>query len=233
MKIVIIPARGGSKRIKNKNIIDFCGRPMISYALEAAKKTGIFDKIHVSTESVEIKNIVEALGYAVDFIRPSELADDLTGIVPVLKWVLNRYAAERINFEDVCCLMPVCPLIDSADISSGYKEYLDHDRKYPLHCVAPFPVPIEWAFRRDKKGFLIPVSPGSFAVRSQDLEKAYYECGPFSFFNSSHILSDLPVSDRDFISIVLPRERAVDVDEPEDLFFAESLYLAKLGKGKC
>ena len=233
MKIVIIPARGGSKRIKNKNVIDFCGRPMIAYALDAVSKAGIFDKIHVSTESVEIKVIVESLGYTVDFMRPPELADDMTGIIPVLKWVLKRYDEQGMRFDDVCCVMPVCPLIESDDIIRGYNEYLVNDCKYPLHCVAPFPVPIEWAFRRGPKGFLIPISSGSFAVRSQDLERAYYECGPFSFFHSSHILGDHPVSDIDFISIVLPRVRAVDVDEPEDMFFAESLYLGRMAKRDC
>jgi pseudaminic acid cytidylyltransferase len=228
MTIAIIPARGGSKRIKNKNIIDFCGKPMIAYALDAANRADIFEKIHVSTESPEIKTIVEGLGYKVDFMRPDELADDFTGIIPVLKWVLDRYREEELHFEDVCCLMPVCPLIEPDDIVRGYKHYMSHDRKYPLHCVAPFPVPVEWAFRRDHKGFLIPVSPGAFAVRSQNLEKAYYECGPFSFFHKTHILGDDSVGDKGFVSIVIPRDRSVDIDEPDDLLLVEKLYLGKM-----
>jgi len=67
MRIAIIPARGGSKRIKNKNIIDFLGKPLIAYALDAARDSDLFDKIHVSTDSDEIRNIVEGLGYEVDF----------------------------------------------------------------------------------------------------------------------------------------------------------------------
>ena len=79
--IAILPARSGSKRIKNKNIIDFCGKPIIAYALEAASKSQLFDKIHVSTDSDEIKNIIGSLGYPIEFMRPSELSDDIVGTI--------------------------------------------------------------------------------------------------------------------------------------------------------
>jgi len=98
--------------------------------------------------------------------------------------------------------------------------------------VTSFPVPIEWAFRRDDEGFLTPVEPGKFAQRSQDLEKAYYEAGPFSFFHSSHLLTDTPVTDENFISITLPIYKAVDIDQPEDLYLAETLYLGRLVRSK-
>ena len=103
--------------------------------------------------------------------------------------------------------------------------YLNYDKKYPLHVVAAFPVPIEWAYRRDSKGFLRPVDSGKFAQRSQDLEKAYYETGPFSLFHISHILSNTPATDENFISILVPIERAVDIDDVESLHVAETLYL--------
>ncbi|NQT47410.1 MAG: acylneuraminate cytidylyltransferase family protein, partial [Chloroflexi bacterium] len=154
MKIAIIPARGGSTRIRNKNIIHFCGKPMIAYALQAASRSGVFDKIHVSTESDEIRAVVEQLGYPIEFMRPRELADDATGLIPVLQWVLNRYREEGKVFEHVCCLMPVCPLIECEDIVKGYEKYLAHNGQHPLHSVAPFPVPVEWAYRRDDEGFL-------------------------------------------------------------------------------
>lgn len=228
MAIAIIPARGGSKRIKDKNIIHFCGKPMIAYALDAANRAGIFEKIHVSTESPEIKAIVEGLGYTVDFMRPVELADDMTGLLPVLQWVLGRYGEEKLLFDDVCCLMPVCPLIEPGDLVRGYEQYARYGGRYPLHVVAPFPVPTEWAFRRSEEGFLAPVTPGGFAMRSQDLGKAYYETGPFSFFSSSHILNDKHPGDEGFVSIILPRDRAIDIDEPDDLLMAEKLYLGKM-----
>src|SRR5438874_1339312 len=98
-RLAVIPARGGSKRIKNKNIRDFCGKPMIAYVLEVARESGLFDKIHVSTESAEIRQTVERLGFAVDFARPAELADDHTPIMPVLKHVVTTYASRGQTFD--------------------------------------------------------------------------------------------------------------------------------------
>lgn len=227
MVIAIIPARGGSKRIKSKNIKEFCGKPMIAYALEYAKKSGIFDRIHVSTDSDEIKDTVESLGYTIDFMRPEHLANDTIGLMPVLKWILLEYKKQNLEYFDVCCLMPACPLIEPKDIVEGYEQYLSHGRKYPLHAVTRFSVPVEWAYRRADSGFLTPVSPGAFAKRSQDLEPAYYESGPFSFFHITHILSDNPAADKGFVSTVLPKDKAIDIDEIEDFQFAELIYRGK------
>jgi len=227
MKLAVIPARGGSKRIKSKNIIDFCGKPIISYALEAAAKSGIFDKIHVSTESDEIKAVVESLGVKIDFMRPKELADDYTGLLAVLKWVVSKYREEGIFFDDVCCLMPCAPLVEADDIIRAFDLYMKHARQYPLYVVAPFPVPVEWAFRRNADGFLTPVVPGAGAKRSQDLESAFFEAGPFTIFPAVHVLEPGKHMDSSIISMVTPLEKAVDIDTAEDLQLAETLYLGR------
>src|SRR3546814_9129919 len=91
MRIAIIPARGGSKRIKDKNIVDFCGKPMISYALEAARASGLFDVIHVSTDSERIAAVADDLGFPVAFLRDPSMAGDHTPLMPVLRWVLERF----------------------------------------------------------------------------------------------------------------------------------------------
>ena len=227
MRIAIIPARMGSKRIKTKNTVDFFGKPMIAYALEAAEKADLFDKIHVSTESEAIRDVVQGLGYGIDFLRPSELADDFTGLTPVIRWVIEAYRRRGLHFEDICCLMPAAPLLEPEDIVQAYNLYVKYDRKHPLHVVAKFPVPLEWAYYRDNEGFLTPVVTGGYATRSQDLKEAYYETGPFSFFHVSHVLGDQPAKDKGFISLVIPRDRAIDIDNPEDLRLAEALYLGK------
>ena len=128
MKIGIIPAHGGSQRIKSKNVIDFFGKPMIIFALDAAKKSGLFEKIHVSTESEAIRSIVEELGYKIDFLRPRELADDLTGIVLILQWVLKQYGEKGIVYDDVCCIMPTAPLLEPEDLKKGYEVYQKHQK---------------------------------------------------------------------------------------------------------
>ncbi|NCZ55484.1 MAG: pseudaminic acid cytidylyltransferase, partial [Acidimicrobiia bacterium] len=84
MNIAIIPARGGSKRIPRKNIKDFCGKPMIAYAIEAAQASGLFDRVVVSTDDAEIKYVANDWGADTPFIRPAELANDFTATVPVV-----------------------------------------------------------------------------------------------------------------------------------------------------
>ena len=228
MRIAIIPARGGSKRIKNKNIVDFLGKPLISYALNAAKKSGLFDKIHVSTDSEEIKIIVENLGFDVDFMRPPELSDDHTGLMPVLKWVHEKYKNKRLFFDDVCCIMPTAPLLKSNDLCDGFNLYQKHNNKNPLLVVAPFPVPVEWAFHRDENTYLTTKDTNALAIRSQDIKPAFYEAGPFSIFGSSHLQDENPFSEQQFISLLIDKDRAVDIDDPEDLKLAKILYLGRL-----
>ena len=225
--IAILPARSGSKRIKNKNIIDFCGKPIIAYALEAASKSQLFDKIHVSTDSTKIKKVVESLGYPVEFMRPPELAGDIVGTISVLQWVLKEYLSKNKTFENVFNIMPAAPFLKPDDLTGAFELYLKHNKKHPLHVVSEFPVPIEWAYRRDAEGLLNPVHTGAYAIRSQDLEKAYFETGPFSIFHVSHLISNDPVRDEGFISYVMPRDRAIDIDNYQDLKFAEKIFLGE------
>ena len=121
-RLAVIPAREGSKRIKNKNIKNFCGKPIISYALNAAKESGLFDTIHVSTESEEIANIVRDLGFTIDFLRDISLADDITPIIPVLKWVVEKYQSKNIYFDEVVLIMACAPLIDATDLKKRLRN---------------------------------------------------------------------------------------------------------------
>src|SRR5438445_10500267 len=108
-RLAIIPARGGSKRIPDKNIRDFCGRPMIGHILETASASKLFDTIHVSTESRRIADVVRALGYSVDFLRPDILADDHTPSMLVLRYVVETYAAPRRQYDAICLLVACSP----------------------------------------------------------------------------------------------------------------------------
>src|SRR3546814_4038089 len=104
MRIAIIPARGGSKRIKDKNIVDFCGKPMISYALEAARASGLFDVIHVSTDSERIAAVADDLGFPVAFLRDPSMAGDHTPLMPRSEEHTSELQSlMRISYA-VCCL---------------------------------------------------------------------------------------------------------------------------------
>jgi len=119
MRIVIIPARGGSQRIKKKNIINFHGRPMISYPLAVAQESSLFDVIHVSTDDDEIANVVRGLGFDIPFMRPPSLADGNTPVLDALEWVIRKYEEQGLSFDTICLLMPASPLISTDDLKKG------------------------------------------------------------------------------------------------------------------
>ncbi|MBF0625199.1 MAG: acylneuraminate cytidylyltransferase family protein [Magnetococcales bacterium] len=225
-RIAIIPARGGSKRIPEKNIIDFCGRPMIAYPLEAARASGLFDTIHVSTESPRIMEVVAELGFPVDFPRPARLADDHAVLMAVLRFVLDSYASRGRTFDQVTLLMATCPLMTATDLAGGVAL---QDRVDPLSVlgVTPFTTPIQWAFARTgPQGRLQPREPDSFRIRSQDLPGYVHEAGSFTIFSAQRILGDGgPGRQDDFVGYEIPAIRAIDIDTPDDLEMARALHL--------
>lgn len=224
-RIAIIPARGSSKRIPKKNIKDFCGRPVISYVIDAAFGSGLFDEIHVSTDCHEIADLVISLGAGAHFLRPTHLADDHTPIMPVLKFVLDTYLRQGCKFDNVAMLMACAPLITSDDLTGAAALFDSHYGKQPVIGVSEYPCPVEWAFRRESNGVLVPLQPGMFSVRSQDLGTAYYDAGQFCFMSSEHILvSDGAGSDQGFIGYPIQRHQAVDIDTLDDWRFAELLF---------
>ena len=122
-RLAIIPARIGSKRIPQKNIRDFFGKPMIYYALETVIKSKLFDKIHVSTDSDLIIDLVNEFGLLVDFKRPEELSDDITPLMPVLKFVVEEYLKIGETFNEVWMIMPCSPLINENDLLRASKMF--------------------------------------------------------------------------------------------------------------
>ncbi len=224
-RIAIIPARGGSKRVPNKNIADFCGRPMIAYALATAKESGLFDKIHVSTESQDIAQVVEALGFDIDFYRPTELADDITPIMPVLKYVVETYAHMGESFDQVCLLMATSPLTEAADLVGATTLFETHGSVSPVLGVVEYPAPVEWAFSLGGDGCLKPLQSGKHAIRSQDLEVAYRGAGSFAIYPSSVVFGSVGAGDyTKYLGCRMAKYKGVDIDDAEDFALAEMIY---------
>lgn len=224
-RICVIPARGGSKRLPDKNIKPFHGLPMIGHSLQTAAASGLFSVIHVSTESDQIASIAEGMGFHIPFRRPPDLAGDHVPLMPVLKHVVEEYASRGSHFSAVCLLMACAPLIEPADLSAANELFESGGEEKAVMSVAPFPVPIEWAYSRAQNGILTPREPGMFAVRSQDLEQHYFDAGCFYFFPVSHILNSTGAgTDSQFLGHLLPKSKAVDIDDAEDWAMAEALY---------
>lgn len=233
-RIAIIPARGGSKRIPSKNIRDFCGKPMIAHILQAARESKLFDVIHVSTESFPIRETAENLGFRIEFMRPPELADDHTPIMPVLKYVTDAYASRGQLFDQVWLLMACAPLVESTDLQQAAQLFEQSGGTNPVLAISEYPVPIEWAFNRASDGKMTPVQPGMFAVRSQDLEKKYFDAGVFAAFPSATIQASKGAgSDAGFIGYVIPKGKAIDIDDEADWTLAEAMYRNRNAKKKA
>ena len=212
-RIAIVPARGGSKRLPGKNIRSFYDKPIIAYILDTARRSELFDVIHVSTESPRIIETVERLGFPVDFPRPKELADDHTPVMPVLKYVVETYKARGEKFDQVALLDATAALIDPIDLKGAAALYDKMRGERPVLSVTSYPVPVEWAYARQEDGGLVPVQPGMFAVRSQDLEMKYYDSGCFALFPTSWVLNAEAAGDEtNYIGYVLQKHKVVDID---------------------
>lgn len=222
MNLCVIPARGGSKRIPRKNIKNFCGKPMIEYAIKAAIESKIFDHIIVSTDDLEIKNVALLAGAEVPFLRPKELADDFTPTVPVVFHAIQECRVLGWNPTDVCCVYPCNPFLSSVSLFLGYGLLKDHPEKY-IFPITEFPSPIQLAIRRDKSGCSNPFFPENELKRTQDFEQAYHDAGQF-YWAGAETWKSNPKIHASSMTLVIPRSRVVDIDTTEDWTMAEKIF---------
>ncbi len=223
MKIAVIPARGGSKRIHRKNIKLFGGQPMISWSIAAALKSSCFDRIIVSTDDPEIAEVAKAHGAEVPFVRPPELSDDHTGIVPV---IAHAVAWQNANGEDVsaaCCILATAPFIRAADLQRGWQAMQESGAEYAF-SVTSYAFPIQRAIRITPAQRVAMFQPEHFTTRSQDLEEAWHDAGQFYWGKAEAWLTGLPLFSEAATPIRLPRHRVQDIDTPEDWTRAELMF---------
>jgi len=229
MKLAVIPARGGSKRIPRKNVKPFHGKPMISYAIAAAIASESFDRVIVSTDDEEITQIARAHGAEVPFVRPQELADGHTPTVPVIAHAITACQSIGWDVQEVCCIYPGVPFISTEDLSAAHDQLLATGAHY-VFPVTRFPSPIQRALRRQPEGLVSPFQPEYAATRTQDLEPGYYDVGQFYWGRASSWLDGLNIH-LNGTTLVIPEWRVVDIDTPADWERAELLYAALSNKG--
>ncbi|MBL8559020.1 MAG: acylneuraminate cytidylyltransferase family protein [Hyphomonadaceae bacterium] len=223
--LALVPARGGSKRIPRKNVIDFHGKPMVAYPIDAALRAGLFGMVHVSSDDDEIRAIAKDRGADPEPVRPAELSDDMTGILPVARWVLQTLTAQGRVFEHVFILFPCAPMITAHDMREAWEVYRAHGGAKNLLTIGRNPVPAEWLYAREADGRLVPRTPGGAFSRSQDLAPAYYETGTFTIFSAKFLLdADNIADDTNYVGYELPAWKAVDIDTPAELEHARALY---------
>lgn len=227
MNLAIIPARGGSKRIPRKNIRNFSGRPMISYAINAALHSKLFTHVIVSTDDHEIAEIARTYGAQIPFIRSAELSDDYTPTVPVIKHALDQAEALGWFADYVCCMYPAVPLIHGSDILAAFKLLKNHPSADYTFPITQFPSVIQRALRVDSSGATCSFFPRDELTRSQDLEPAFHDAGQF-YWGRCKAWKENPRIHNSGIGLVIPSWRVVDIDTEEDWQRAEIIYQALL-----
>lgn len=229
MRVAVIPARGGSKRIPRKNIKLFHGQPIISYAIRKALESKVFDRVIVSTDDDEIIRVALSYGAEVPFVRPAELADDYTSTVPVIAHAIKMCLQLGWDIKDVCCIYPGAPFLAVSDLCLTYQMLCEDDASY-VFPIANFPSPIQRALRRADNGRVQPFQPEYASTRTQDLEPGYFDAGQFYWGKIWAWLDGLNIhlTGR---TIVIPEWRVVDIDTPADWDRAELIYKIILQRG--
>lgn len=222
MNIAIILARGGSKRIPRKNIKPFAEKPMIAYAITAAKESGLFEQVVVSTDDEEIAAIAREWGAETPFSRPAELADDYTTTIPVVAHAIRACSNLGWSIENVCCIYPGVPFMQPEDLSGALKRLTESDADY-CFPVTEFPSAIQRALKLGNDGKVQPFYPQYEKTRTQDLEKAYHDAGQFYWGRVSSWLDNASIHSGG-IGYVIPNWRVVDIDTPEDWKRAEIIF---------
>lgn len=222
-RLAVIPARGGSKRIPNKNIKVFCGKPIIAWSIEAAMASNCFDRIIVSTDDHRIADIAEKYGAEVPFFRPPELCDDHTATAPVIAHAIQWHRQRNIDPEIVCCIYATAPLISADDIKKGLSLLNETKADYSF-AVTRYEFPIQRAVKITASGRIEMFSPEHFKTRSQDLPEAFHDAGQFYWGRADAWLEERPIFSERAVPILLPRYRAQDIDTLEDWILTESLF---------
>lgn len=223
MKLAVIPARGGSKRIPGKNIKPFAGKPMIAYSVEAALKSQCFDRVIVSTDDEEIKSIAESYGAEVPFMRPAEISDDYSTTSAVIQHAIAWQSQNGISPEFVCCIYATAPFVQVESLQQGLALLQSSGCEYVFSATS-FAFPIQRAIKLDKKNKVSMFYPQYLNTRSQDLEDAYHDAGQFYWGRASAFANDLPIFAETSRIVKLPRALVQDIDTPEDWEHAELLF---------
>ncbi|GAB6069737.1 pseudaminic acid cytidylyltransferase [Thiomicrorhabdus hydrogeniphila] len=223
MKLCVIPARGGSKRIPRKNIKNFLGKPIIAYSIQAAIQSGCFDKVIVSTDNEEIAKVAKQFGAEVPFIRPEELANDFAGTIPVIKHATEWFEEQGTQVDYVCCLYATAPFVTPQRLQSAYKQLITSQAEF-CFTVTAYPSPIQRAIKITESNRIEMFNPQMFNTRSQDLEEAYHDAGQFYWGTAKAFKQQQRFYSEDASPYILPSYLVQDLDNLDDWIRAEMMY---------
>jgi N-acylneuraminate cytidylyltransferase len=223
MRLAVIPARGGSKRIPLKNIKPFGGLPMIAWSIRAALASECFDRVIVSTDDDEIAQVAKNFGADVPFVRPAELSDDHTGTIPVIAHAIEWQNTHGLSAKEVCCIYATAPFLQASDIAHGLHVLQNSGADYAF-SVTSYAFPIQRAIRITAEQRVEMFQPEHFNTRSQDLVEAWHDAGQFYWGQANAWLTHEPLFTPAAAPLPIPRHRVQDIDTHEDWERAEWMF---------
>jgi N-acylneuraminate cytidylyltransferase len=231
MRLAVIPARGGSKRIPKKNVKNFAGQPMLAWSIQAAIQSQCFDRIIVSTDDPEIAQLAIAFGADVPFMRPAELSDDHTPTTPVIAHAIDWQNLHGQSVSQACCIYATAPFIQASDLRQGLDLLNTTDADYAF-AVTSYAFPIQRAIRITDGQRVEMVQPEYFGTRSQDLVDAFHDAGQFYWGKAEAWLNGKRLFAEHSAPIVLQRYVVHDLDTPADWKEAELFFEFMKFKGE-
>ena len=226
--LVVIPARGGSKRIVGKNIKKICGQPMIYWPLKTLNSIFHPRNILVSTDSTEIKIAVEAKGLNVPFMRPKNLSDDFTGTTEVVMHALEWYEKYVDTVDYVLTVYPTSILLMAEDLKIAMTTLTEDTECDSIMSAAKFPVPPHWSIFINACNYAEMIEPENFHVRSQDLAERFYDAAQFYLSKASAVRKGALLINSNVRLHMLNQNNVVDIDTIEDFEVAEEKLKAHI-----
>ena len=230
MRVAVIPARGGSKRIPRKNIRPFAGKPIIAWPIKAALSSGLFDQVVVSTDDAEIAEVARDAGASVPFMRPKNLSDDYADTKSVVRHAISELKLETEPEVQVCCIYPTSVFADSQLLNEGLEKLISSNCKFVLSMTSVDPS-VYRAFTKAADGSITMLFPENFAKRTQDLPSLYCDAAQFYWATVGAWQSDLNIFRDDSIGVFLDPSRVQDIDN-EPQWLAAELKFQEISQSK-
>lgn len=223
MNVCLIPARSGSKRIKNKNILKINNKPIINWTIQTARNSNIFERICVSTDSLKISNIVKKMGAKVPFLRPKKYATDKSTDEDVINHFLKYAKKEKIQLHSICYFYPTSILITEKILIKSFKKFKKSKANYLL-SICSYSAPLDIALKLKGESLVEFLNSKDSKKRTQDMKKYYHDAGQFYWFK---VKDYKIIKNKQFNYFYLDKKMSVDVDTKEDLEMLKILYKNK------
>lgn len=219
--LAVITARGGSKGIPGKNIKPLGGKPLILHTIDAARKVFADYRVYVSTDSQEIKEVVESSGLEVPFLRPVELATDISSSEDVLKHAITQAAQRGLVFDAVVLLQPTSPFRNEEHIQAAIKQFEKHPDSLLLSVTEAKENPYYTLMEEDSEGFLQKCKEAAF-TRRQECPTVWNVNGAIYIFSTDQFKT-FGLKNMKKMKYPMNKVSSIDIDDVDDWFLAESL----------